>query len=176
MNRFAAAIIALALTAACTQPTLSGPGPYPISGTSNDVKVKGEYSSIALPQVDKVSIENAKFLVHGPSSSVTIEPPAGADTSRPTHTWALTTEAQTGRKRLVTFTHAMSIEDFTIELPEGEDEIHYGVFTSAQGGEVMVLAWGSNARSYWGYVTIQGSQDSQGSPDSQGSQGSRGPE
>jgi hypothetical protein len=175
MNRFAL-IFVLALTNACTPTALSNPGPLPITGTSDDIHVKGQYSSIALDRVEKVPIEHGKIVVHGSSSSVTLDPPAGADTSQPTHTWALTTEAQAGRKRPVTLTHAMSIEEFTIELPESDDEVRYGVFSSAQGVEVMVLAWGSSSRSYWGYVTSQDSQGSEASPGSQGSQGSRGPQ
>jgi hypothetical protein len=165
MIRSAALVLVLTLTTACAPAPLSNPGPFPITGTSDDVQVKGEYSSIALDRVDRVSIENGKIVVHGSAGSVALEPPAGADTSQPTRTWALTTETEAGRKRLVTFTHAMSIQDFTIELPEGDDELRYGVFANHQSGEVMVFAWGSNSKSYWGHLTIHGAQaHTQGQP------------
>jgi hypothetical protein len=169
MIRPAALFLVLALTTGCSPAPLSSPGPFPIPSTSADVQVKGEYSSLALDRVDRVSIENGKIVVHGSAGSVALEPPAGADTSKPTRTWALTTETEAGRKRLVTFTHAMSIQDFTIELPEGDDELRYGVFSNPEGADVMVFAWGSNSKSYWGYLTIQGAQSSQSPRSSQSS-------
>ena len=176
MIRAAALFLVVALATACSPAPLASPGPFPITATSKDVQVKGEYSSIALDRVDRVTIANGKIVIHGAAGSVTVDPPAGADASKPTRTWALTTETEVGRKRLITFTHAMSIQDFTIELPEGDDELRYGVFSTPQAGEVMVLAWGSNSKSYWGYLTIHGassesnqsSQSSPGSPQRQG--------
>jgi hypothetical protein len=135
----------------------SRPAPQPgtIAGTSKTMSVAGEYTPLALDRVARVGVEEGRLVVHGTSSSVTVDLPAGADAGRATRHWALVTEAnlQDGRRQL-TFTHSESLEDFSIELPESEGSVRYGGFEREEGGEVLVFAWGESSLTYWGWVTI----------------------
>jgi hypothetical protein len=125
-----------------------------LKGTSHTVVVDGEYSSLALDKVESVSMKDGKLEVKGSFESVAVALPAGADAARPVRHWALVTEANVDDHRLLTFTHDQSLDDFTLALPPGEAEVHYGVFEGRDGAEVMLLTWGADARCYWGYVTI----------------------
>jgi hypothetical protein len=125
-----------------------------LKGTSKTVVVDGEYSSLALDKVDTVSMKDGQLEVKGSFDSVAVTLPAGADAARPLRHWALVTDANVNDKRQLTFTHDQSLDDFTLELPPGDAEVHYGVFEGRDGAEVMLLTWGADARCYWGYVTI----------------------
>jgi hypothetical protein len=139
----------------CLQASSQAPAyPAPLIGASRTHVVRGEYSAVALASVDGVSVRDGKLILRGPLGTLSIAPPASADLSKPTRHWALTTESNAGSKRELTFTHAQSIEDFTIEMPAGSGEVLYGVFEATAGTEVMVLAWGAETESYWGYVTV----------------------
>jgi hypothetical protein len=127
----------------------------PIKGSSRTVAVTGQYSPLALDTVRTVTMKDGQLVVAGSRESVTLPLPAGADAARPVRHWALTTEANVDGKRLLTFTHDESLDDFTLELQPTEAEMHYGVFAGPQGAEVMVLAWGAGSRCSWGYVTIR---------------------
>jgi hypothetical protein len=141
----------IVILAGCTQ---AGAQSTPISATSSTHAVRGELVPVALDRVGRVSVDKGKLVLHGSLLTVAVDPPASADVSQPTRVWALTTEAHVDGKRVVTFTHSESVEDFSIELPGSDAELLYGVFPSKTGGEVMVLAWGSETRCYWGYLTI----------------------
>lgn len=117
--------------------------------------VRGEYKELTLDRVDSVSVDGGKLVFHG-TGTIAVDPPASADTSKVVRHWALVTEGDgDGHVRAVTFTHDMSLEDFTIELPSSDAMLHYGVFAGPDGTEVMVFAWGKDSQSYWGYVTLQ---------------------
>jgi hypothetical protein len=116
--------------------------------------VRGHYLPVALDRVEGVSIDAGKIALRGSSSSVAIDPPASADLSRPTRNWALVTETNTGGTRVLTFTHAESLDEFTVELPASEARIHFGVFSGSADTEVMILAWGQDSQCFWGHVTI----------------------
>lgn len=135
----------------CSQATAQ---PTPLIATSRTHAVRGEFSPVLLDRVARVSVDKGKLVLHGTFGTVAMDPPASADVAQPTRVWALTTEAVVDGKRAVTFTHSESVEDFSIELPGSDAELLYGVFASRAGGEVMVLAWGDQARSYWGHLTI----------------------
>jgi hypothetical protein len=47
------------------------------------------------------------------------------------------------------------LDDFTLELPASDAPLRYGTLTGKSGNDVMVFAWGSDGRSYSGYVTIE---------------------
>jgi hypothetical protein len=126
----------------------------PLKGTSKTVVVTGEYSPLALDKVETVSVKDGQLVVTGSFDSVTLPLPAGAEAARPLRHWALVTEANVNDRRTLTFTHDQSLDDFTLEVPPGDAEIHYGVFEGRDGAEVMVLTWGADAKCYWGYVTI----------------------
>jgi hypothetical protein len=144
---------------ACAQPGAQ-PGaqaeaqPGTIAGTSKTKVIRGEYAPVKLPDVDRVSIEGGKLVLHAAAASVTVELPSGVDTGKPTRNWALTTDADAGDQTAYTFTHAESLDDFTIELPTADGELRYGVFERGSGGEVMALAWAGEGKSYFGWVAI----------------------
>jgi hypothetical protein len=126
----------------------------PLKGSSRTVTVEGRYSPLALDRVDAVSMKNGQLVVKGSFESVAVTLPAGADPAKPVRHWALITEANDDDKRMITFTHDESLEEFTLELPPTHADMHYGVFEGPNGAEVMVLTWGGDGKCYWGYVTI----------------------
>jgi hypothetical protein len=126
----------------------------PLIGTSKTMTVKGQYQPLRIDEVDGVALKGAQLVVRGSFESVTIDLPTMADPTKATRHWALVTESSVGAARLLNFTHDESLDDFTLEVPASDGDIRYGVFVSRTGGEVMVLAWGSEAKCYWAYVTI----------------------
>jgi hypothetical protein len=145
---FAALLFALP---GCSRPPA---GPTDVTGSSQKYIVKGQYAPVALDEVDSLTIENGRLVIHGPSASQTVDLPAAADATKPDPHWALTTETDTGGKRALVFTQDESLDDFTIELPAGDVEMHYGILAGPNGADVMLLGWGDQSRCYWGYVTI----------------------
>jgi hypothetical protein len=143
------------LLAGCSQASRLPEYPAAVTGSSRTHNVGGQYTPLAIDSVEGVSIREGKLVLRGTSGSATVEAPANADLTRPTRDWALTTEATAAGRRVVTFTHSQSVEDFTIELPEGDAELRYGVFSAPGGKEVMVFAWGADGQSFWGHVTIE---------------------
>lgn len=131
-----------------------GAVPVPLKGSSRTMIVQGEYSPIALDRVDGLSFDKGKVIVHGPSSDVTVDVPATTEAAEPVRHWALVTEGEAGGRRALTFTHDMTLDDFTIELPRSDAQLYYGVLSGKAGDEMMVLAWGSGSRSYSCYLTI----------------------
>jgi hypothetical protein len=129
-------------------------GPVAIIGESKTHDVRGEFRPIALDRVVGLALEDGKVVVRGPSGTVALELPASADTSRPNPGWVLVSEADMGDKRLVSFTHQTSVEDFSLVLPPGQAELRYGAFSGRNGGDVLVFAWGDSAPSHAGYVEI----------------------
>ena len=149
--RISIAIVVTSALAACSRPP---EGPVELVGTSKTFVVKGQYAPLAIDQVDSLSVEDGRLVVHGPSSTQSVDLPAGADASNPDPHWSLTTETDSGGgKRSLTFTHNETIDDFSIEIPAGTADVHYGTLKS-QNGDVMLMAWGEKSRCYWGYVTI----------------------
>jgi hypothetical protein len=151
---FVSALFAVAL-AGCSQPSHAVIYPAAIKASSQTHLVQGQYTPVALESIDGVSIQEGKLMLRGPSGTIAVDPPAGADLAKPTRHWALTTEAAGDDHRTITFTHSQSVEDFSIELPPANAELRFGVFSGPGGGEVMVLAWGTGGRSFWGHVTIK---------------------
>jgi hypothetical protein len=139
------------IVSSCTQVTAQA---SPFEASSKTVKVRGEYSPLRLDEVRAVSLKDGQFIVRGSSESVTVALPAMVDTTKVVRHWALSTEASIEGKKVLTFTHDESLDDFTLELPETEAEIRYGVFEGRDGNEVMVLTWGRETKCYWGYVTL----------------------
>lgn len=149
----ASAILAsAALFAGCSHPVMRTPT---ITGSSQTLVVQGEYEPVALDRIEGLSLDGSRLVLRSGSGSDVIEDlPGNADPAQPNRHWALVTEHATAGKRIVTFTHDISLDEFTIELPASDAELHYGVLASPNGGDVMVLAWGDNGKSYWAWVTI----------------------
>ena len=144
----------IATLSSCTTTPRPNPNPTPLKGQSQTMVVAGEYRELALDRVDRIALENGKVVFHG-STTVAVDPPGAADTTKVDRHWMLVTEGKNGALRTLTFTHNMALDDFTIELPTSEAEFHYGVFASPSSDGVMVFAWGERSRCYWGYVTLQ---------------------
>lgn len=151
--RSLAAAVVMALLAARCHPVDAQSGT--MTGTSKTLTVGGRFAPLELDTVAGVTVADGKLIVRGSTGSVTLDPPAGANLSKAVRgRWALTTEFDAGTARSLTFTHAESLEEFTIEVPPSEGEVRYGVFEGPSGADVMVLAWGAEKRSYWAHVVI----------------------
>jgi hypothetical protein len=156
-----AALAALAACAvSCTKPAgatqgTTPAGQTPITGDSKTLDVSGSYWPIVLENVDHLAREEGHVLVYGPSKGIVVDVPSDTDMSQPNPSWRLVTENNAGDTRRVTFTHATSLEEFSIDLPKSPAELHYGAFLLHSGGSVLIFAWGEEWHSYWGYVTIR---------------------
>jgi hypothetical protein len=146
--------VCTACSPAASQAPLPAASGGALTAASKTHAGSGAYTPVVLDSIERVSVDAGKLVLRGSSSSVAIDPPASADLSKPTRNWALTTESDLDGRRSLTFTHAQSVEEFTIELPPGQGNVLYGVFAAPADREVMVLAWGAESRSYWGYLTI----------------------
>jgi hypothetical protein len=135
-----------------------------IVGVSQTVTVRGNYSPVALDRVDRLSLEGGKLILHGSSSTVTVDPPPAADPAKPDPHWALATERLTDTGRIVTFTHDMSLDDFSIELPRSEAPLRFGGFSGRDGNDVLIVAWGENSRSFLAELTISAPDSRRGTP------------
>ena len=144
-------LAAIALLSACSTPP---DRPGDITGTSATFTIAGKYTPIAIDRVDSISIDDGKMTIHGSSTTLTEDLPAGADPTKPERHWALTTENDSGKTRALTFTHNETIDELTIEIPKGTAEVHYGTLKDAKGNDVLLLAWGEMAHCYWGYATL----------------------
>ena len=135
----------------CSQ-TLPEEGP--LQGTSDKVTVAGEYKRVNVEAVERLSIDGDKLVLHNGSSSVAVALPPSADPSQKNKGWALVTEGEGDATRTLTFTHEMSLEDFTITVPAAEGQVAYGSLGGRDGKDVLLFAYGSNSKAYWGWVTI----------------------
>lgn len=127
----------------------------PLTGSSRTVTVQGQLSPLRLDQVSGVSLKDGGLVARGSFESVSIDLPPFVDTAQVIRHWALVTESSVGDKKVLSFTHDESLDDFTIEVPATDAEIRYGVFAHREGGEVMVLTWGANAKCYWAFLVIE---------------------
>ena len=147
-----------AAVAACSQVSANG---GPVSGTSRTLSVNGEFRPVALDRVDRVSIAGNHLILHGERGTAEVDLPTNADPSQPNRGWALVTEGEGDQTRTLTFTHEMSLDDFTLELPGSAAPLKYGSFAGRDGNDVLVFAWGAESQSYWGWVTIRKSAPAQ---------------
>ncbi len=151
-RRLLACVATSVLLVACSRVSANG---GPIAGTSKTLTVAGEFSPVAIDSVDRVSIEGSRLVLHGATTSTSVELPATADTTQANRGWALVTEGEDAEVRTFTFTHEMSLDDFTLELPASDAPIRYGSFAGRDGHDLLVFAWGAQSKSYWGWVRIQ---------------------
>ena len=155
MSQIASHVICATATVLLVNCAGAGAQPVPVTGTSKTMTVKGQYQPLRIDEVGGVTLKGAQLVVRGSFESVTVDLPPAADPATVTRHWALVTESNLGDRRVLNFTHDESLDDFTLEVPASDGDIRYGVFANrAGGGEVMVFAWGSQARCFWGYVTI----------------------
>jgi hypothetical protein len=151
MRRLGFLLFALTVASTCSPPPDQ---PGDVTGTSGKYAITGKYAPISIDRVDSLSLDNGKLTIHGSSTTITEDVPAGADPSKPERTWSLTTETDTGKDRALTFTHNETIDELTIDIPKGTADVHYGTLKDEKGNDVLLLAWGELGHCYWGYATI----------------------
>ncbi len=148
---FCAAFFLLASTG-CTK-TLPDAGPLVVS--SDKVIVTGEYKPVQIESVDSLSIENGKLVLHGGARTVSVDLPASADPSQKNRGWALVTEGEGDDSRTLTFTHEMTLEDFTLTVPNAAGQVAYGSLGGRDGKDVLLFAYGSGSKAYWGWASLE---------------------
>ena len=132
--------------------------PQTLTVASKDYTVNGEYVSVPLDRVDGLRVERGRLVVKGAPADVAVDVPPSADLERIARHWALVTDAHVDGHRLVVFTEAESVKDVSIELPDGEAPLHFDVFATRDGGEILVFATGdrqSGPPSLHGYVLMK---------------------
>ncbi|HKT79668.1 MAG TPA: hypothetical protein VJP86_05580 [Vicinamibacterales bacterium] len=147
-------IIVSAIAAGCSPPPVPA-GPQPLEVTAKGLSVAGSYAAVVLPEVKHIAVNGSRLTLSGDGGSAVVDLPADADAPKTSDQWVLVTESKNRGRRVVTFTHDQSLEDFTMDLPPSDAELHYGTLTAKSGGDILVFAWGDRSPSYWGYVTIK---------------------
>jgi hypothetical protein len=143
--------IQIVLLAACARAAADR---APLTGSSKTLAVRGEYNAVAIERIDGMAIRDGRLALRGAQATVAVDLPPAADAASPGRGWSLVTEAATQGGRTVTFTHEITLDDFTIDLPASDAPLRYGTLGGRNGDDVLVFAWGENAKSFWGYVTI----------------------
>ena len=139
-------------TSACSKPL---PEQGPLTATAEKVTAAGEYRSVALAGIERMTIDNGKLVLHGSSGTLTIDLPANADPEQRNRGWALVTEGESDEARTLTFTQETTLEDFTITVPAGEGQVASGSLGGRDGNDVVLFAYGSAPNAYWGWVTVK---------------------
>ena len=145
------AAFALTTVVGCTK---SLPDNGPLTGASNTLSVTGAYRRSTVDTVERIAIESGKLIVHGTSGSQSFDLPPSADPDQRNKGWALVTEGEEAGARRLTFTHETSLDDFTIAVPPSEGQVAYGSLGGRDGNDVLLFAYGSASKTYWGWATI----------------------
>jgi len=152
LSRLAVLIAGLCVMAgACTK---SLPDAGPLTATSEKVTAAGAYARVNIESVERITIDSGKLTLHGPSGTVAVDLPANADPGQQNKGWALVTEGEADGARSLTFTQETSLEDFTIAVPPAEGQVAYGSLGGRDGHDVLLFAYGSGSKAYWGWATI----------------------
>lgn len=145
------ALLVVATAAGCKK---SLPESGQLTGTSNTLAVAGEYKRATVDSVERISIESGKLVVHGTSGTQALDLPPSADPDQQNKGWALVTEGEEDGARRLTFTHETSLDDFTIAVPASDGQIAYGSLGARDGSDVLLFAYGSASKTYWGWASI----------------------
>ena len=145
------ALLTLTAVLGCTKRL---PAEGPLTGTFKGVSVSGAYKQVSLDSVERISIENGKLVIHGTSAEVPVDLPSGADASQRNRGWALVTEGEDGDTRSLTFTQETSLEDFSIDVPNSPGQVAYGSLAGKEGTDVVIFAYGSGSKCYWGWAVV----------------------
>lgn len=150
--------LALSLTGLLACATLACSRPLPDDGTiavdAEKVSVSGAYHPVKVDDVERITIENDTLVLHGQGGQATVPLPPNADPAQKNKGWALVTEGEDEGSRTLTFTQETSLEDFTITLPASPGQVTYGSLGGRDGRDVLVFAYGSGGKAYWGWVAI----------------------
>jgi hypothetical protein len=152
LSRVALLCAALMFAAGCGGRHVPDEGP--VTGRSKTLTVSGQYRRISLEAVERISVSDGKLIVHAPSSELAVDLPADADPDQKNRGWALVTEGEDEPLRTLTFTHETSLDDFTIQVPASEGQVAYGSLGGRDGKDVLLFAYGSGKKCYWGWVEI----------------------
>jgi hypothetical protein len=151
----------LVMFVACVAPGCRAAAPAgrrPLTVTSTAYTVRGEYVFVAMDRIDGLAGGDGRIVLKGAPADLAVDLPAAADPARPTRHWALVTDAHVGGRRLLTFTQSESVQDFSIDLPDGDAAIQFASFAARNGGgEVLVFAAGdrsSGPQPLFGHVAI----------------------
>jgi hypothetical protein len=151
-----AAFAGVVLPACAAQPDPRRP--VPLTVTSSDFVVDGEYRLVDRDRVEALTIDNGRVVLKAAPSDLAIDLPPAADPARPLRHWALVTDAHVDGRRMITFTHSQDVKDFSIELPDGDAPVRFAAFAARTGdGEILVFASGDRAAgppSLFGQVLI----------------------
>jgi hypothetical protein len=157
----ALAISAAAAAVGCAR-RVEPSGTVPLTVTSSDYVVRGEYRFVNRDRIDALTIENGRAIVNGPPADLAVDLPSSIDPARRVRHWALVTDAHVDGHRMITFTESEAVKDFSVELPEGDAAVHFAAFASRTGGdEILVFASGdrrTGSPSLVGHVTIHPKQ------------------
>jgi hypothetical protein len=145
-------IVAATAMAACSRRL---PDQGPLVATSSHLDVTGEYRPVSIDAVDGLAIEDGKLVLRGPTSNVTVDLPPSADPDQKNRGWALVTEGEGDGTRTLTFTHETSLDDFTITVPAAEGQVAYGSLGGRDGNDVLLFAYGTAPKAYWGWAVIK---------------------
>lgn len=145
------ALLTLATVLGCAKHL---PDEGPLAGTFKSLSVSGAYKRVALDSVERISIDNGKLVIHGTSAEVPVDMPANADPNQRNRGWALVTESEDGDRRSLTFTQETSLEDFSINVPNSAGQVAYGSLAAKDGGDVLLFAYGSGSKCYWGWAVV----------------------
>ena len=129
-----------------------------LTAASEAYTVRGEYTPAPLDRVDALKVEHGRLVLKGTPADVALNLPAAADLERPARHWALVTDAHVDGHRLFVFSETESVKDVSIELPDSEAPLHFDVFATRDGGEILVFATGdrrAGTPSLYGHVTIK---------------------
>ena len=141
----------LVSTAACSRPL---PEDGPLAATSEKLTVSGAYHRVQLDSVERLTIEDGTLVLHGTSGTAAVDLPPNADPNQKNRGWALVTEGESEGTRTLTFTQETSLEDFTVTVPAADGQIAYGSLGGRDGNDMLLFAYGSASKTYWGWTRI----------------------
>jgi len=136
----------------CSKP-LAETGTF--STSSATANATGEYARVDVDSVERMSIENGKLVLHGASRTAMLDLPSNADPDQKNRGWALVTEGEGDDSRTLTFTQENSLEDFSVTVPAAEGQVAYGSLGGRDGKDMVVFAYGSGNKAYWGWARIE---------------------
>jgi len=150
------ATFVLLASVGCSKP-LAENGTFTTSSAS--ATATGEYKRVDIDSVERMSIEGGKLVLHGTGGSLTLDLPANADPDQKNRGWALVTEGEGDGSRTFTFTQETTLEDFSVTVPAAAGRVAYGSLGGRDGRDVVVFAYGSESKAYWGWAMVEKSRD-----------------
>jgi hypothetical protein len=133
--------------------TLPDEAPFTVSSAS--ATATGHYAPVAIDSVERMTIDAGRLVLHGADQTATFDLPPTADPDEKNRGWALVTEGEGEGSRTLTFTQETSLEEFTITVPEADGQVIYGSLGGRDGRDVVLFAYGSGGKAYWGWALVE---------------------